>query len=67
MVVKLRLNELLDDRAMSKNKAARLAGFDPHLFGKWTRNTHMPRLDSFVQLAEFFDCDMRDLIEIVDR
>lgn len=57
-----RLQTLLDDKAISKNKLAKECGVQSSTVSKWLLRGQLPKPETAIKLADFFDCSIDYLV-----
>lgn len=64
----MRINELMEQRGMSKNKVCKALNIPRANFNRYCRD-EFQRIDAnlICKLCEYFECSVGDLIEYVDE
>lgn len=66
--IHLRINELLDDRGISKNRICKDLDIPRPNFNRYCRD-EFQRIDAnlLLKLCDYLECDLADLLEIKER
>lgn len=59
---KTRLKDILCAQSTSRYKIARACGIEPSLMSKWLLNGCMPKIESLLKLADYFNCSLDYLV-----
>lgn len=59
---KTRLKNILCAQSTSRYKIARACGIEPSLMSKWLLNGCMPKIESLLKLADYFNCSLDYLV-----
>lgn len=59
---KARLKDILCAQSTSRYKIARACGIEPSLMSKWLLNGCMPKIESLLKLADYFNCSLDYLV-----
>ena len=59
---KARLKDILCAQSTSRYKIARACGIEPSLMSKWLLNGCMPKIESMLKLADYFNCSLDYLV-----
>lgn len=59
---KTRLKDILCAQSISRYKIARACGIEPSLMSKWLLNGCMPKIESLLKLADYFNCSLDYLV-----
>lgn len=65
--IHVRINELLEENGISRNKICKDLEIPRGNFNRYSR-VEFQRIDAnlIIKLCEYFECDIQDLLEIVD-
>ena len=65
--IHVRINELLEENGISRNKICKDLEIPRENFNRYSRD-EFQRIDAnlIIKLCEYFECDIQDLLEIVD-
>lgn len=65
--IHVRINELLEENGISRNKICKDLEIPRGNFYRYSRD-EFQRIDAnlIIKLCEYFECDIQDLLEIVD-
>lgn len=66
--IHMRINELLSERNISRNKICKDLEIPRGNFNRYSRD-EFQRIDAnlVIKLCEYFECNIQDLLEIVDN
>lgn len=66
MEIKMKLNELFEEKGIRKKHVAKQIGVDATTISNWVSGKSYPKLNQAVQLADILNCDITDLYERTD-